>query len=516
MAGPSRIAAALDYLERLKAQADQAGTQTQLQAAKVARDFAGGVGQSLANRARDLGQMGYEAFTSAPSTPQTTAEFAELASQRQPTPMLDATAQGLGQFGKALVTDPVGTGRAMVSGELERARTASTSPEAAGEYAGSFIDPMRIAKALKGMPRMGMAADGANIRGSVPMPAENYFDLSSLTTQPTRQMEIPRYTPPRGVPEYMQRLTKNERAYQQVLDWAKQGMTEEGLGWYNTEPLRNEFIKEFGDELGQKNYEKYIDLVAATSAGARTPANAKIASYYYQQAVNNQPATMPPKGSGYGHKAQNLHFKNAAEILAGGQLDPIKNPKRYTFGENLKGNWDYATVDKHNVRAFAIASKDPEFIQTRLADPEGSGAPSWWSNKKYGEWNPDKFNPQQFVVENKVPWNKIPATWFKEAPTKTDYKAFEELNKRLAKDLGVSPAAAQAALWLGAGPVTGLGSPPVAFMKILEERLDVTAKKRNISKEQALKDFIRGKAPLAKVQPAQPMDMLGPSDEYVA
>lgn len=152
MAGPSRIAAALDYLERLRAQADQASTQTQLQAAKVARDFAGGVGQNLANRARDLGQMGYEAFTSAPSTPQTTAEFAELASQRQPTPMLDATAQGLGQFGKALVTDPIGTGRAMVSGELERARTASTSPEAAGEYAGSFIDPMRIAKTLKKMP----------------------------------------------------------------------------------------------------------------------------------------------------------------------------------------------------------------------------------------------------------------------------------------------------------------------------------------------------------------------------
>ena len=149
MAGPSRIAAALDYLERLKAQADQAGTQTQLQAAKVARDFAGGVGKNLANRARDLGQIGYEAFTSPPSFPQTTAEIAELASQRQPTPMLDATAQGLGQFGKALVTDPVGTGRAMVSGELERARTASTSPEAAGEYAGSFIDPMRIAKALR-------------------------------------------------------------------------------------------------------------------------------------------------------------------------------------------------------------------------------------------------------------------------------------------------------------------------------------------------------------------------------
>lgn len=149
MAAPSRIAAALDYLERLKSQADQANAQTQLQTANVARDFAGGVGQNLANRARDLGQMGYEAFTSAPVTPQTTAEFAELASQRQPTPMLDATVQGLGQVGKALVTDPVGTGKAIIGGEIDRARAAASSPAAAGEYAGGFIDPMRIAKALR-------------------------------------------------------------------------------------------------------------------------------------------------------------------------------------------------------------------------------------------------------------------------------------------------------------------------------------------------------------------------------
>lgn len=149
MAAPSRIAAALDYLERLKAQADQANAQTQLQTAKVTRDFAGGVGQNLANRARDLGQLGYEAFTSAPATPQTTAEFAELASQRQPTPMLDATVQGLGQVGKALVTDPIGTGKAVIGGEIDRARSAASSPAAAGEYAGGFIDPMRIAKALR-------------------------------------------------------------------------------------------------------------------------------------------------------------------------------------------------------------------------------------------------------------------------------------------------------------------------------------------------------------------------------
>jgi hypothetical protein len=409
------------------------------------------------------------------------------------------TARGLLSAGQEFARDPQAAARAAVQAEIDRAVAAPQDPEALGEYAASFINPFRVIGSAR---RMIGPADGGSYRAQemeVPEASpvdEPYFNLEGLTTQPSRSAEIPRYTPPRGAPAYMQRLASNKRAYDQIVNWARQGMTDEGLGWYNTEALRNEFIKEFGEEIGQKNYEKYIDLVAATSAGAKTPANAKIASYYYQQAVRGEPAAKPPKGSGYGHKMQALHFKNAAEILAGGALDPIANPKRYTFGENLKGNWDYATVDKHNVRAFAIASKDPEFVEARLADPAGTPAPDWWSEKKYGAWNPEKFNPRKFIQENKIKWEAIPPTWFKEAPTKTDYKAFEDLNRKLAKDLGISPAAAQAALWLGAGQATGLGSPPVAFMKILEGRLAETAKKRGISREQALKDFIRGNAPL--------------------
>lgn len=412
------------------------------------------------------------------------------------------TARGLLAAGESFANDPQAAARAALQSEIDRASAATQDPEALGEYAASFVNPFRAAKTVR---RMTGPSDGSSYRAqSIDIPDaapvdEPYFNLEGLTTQPSRSVEIPRYEPPRGAPGYMQRLAANQKAYDQVLRWAKQGMSEEGLGWYNTEALRNEFIKEFGEDVGQKNYEKYIDLVAATSAGAKTPANAKIASYYYQQAVRGEPAVKPPKGSGYGHKAQNLHFKNAAEILAGGSLDPIANPKRYTFGENLKGNWDYATVDKHNVRAFAIASKDPEFVNTRLADPKQTPKPSWWKEAKYGEWNPEEFNPRQFITENKIKWDKIPATWFKEAPSKTDYKAFEDLNRRLAKDLGLSPAAAQAALWLGAGQATGLGSPPVAFMKILEGRLAETAKKRKITREQALKDFIRGNAPLLQL-----------------
>ena len=130
---PSRVAAALDYLERLKNQA---------------AEFGGGVVENLADRARSVGGLAYEALTSDPNMGRmTTAEFNEAASR--PTPRLDQAAQDLGTIGRAIVTQPIQTGKAIVQGEIDRAQEATTSPRAAGEYAGSFIDPMRIAAALR-------------------------------------------------------------------------------------------------------------------------------------------------------------------------------------------------------------------------------------------------------------------------------------------------------------------------------------------------------------------------------
>jgi len=130
---PSRVAAALNYLERLKSQA---------------AEFGGGVVENLADRARSVGGLAYEALATDPNMGRmTTAEYAQAADR--PTPRLDQAAQDLGTIGKAIVTQPVQTGKALVQGEVERARQAMTSPRAAGEYAGSMVDPMRIAAALR-------------------------------------------------------------------------------------------------------------------------------------------------------------------------------------------------------------------------------------------------------------------------------------------------------------------------------------------------------------------------------
>jgi hypothetical protein len=118
---PSKVAAALDYLERLKNQA---------------AEFGGGVVENLADRARDVGGLAYEGLL-------------HRLYANSPTPRIDQAAQDLGTISKAIVTQPIQTGKAIVQGEIDRAQEATTSPRAAGKYAGSFIDPMRIAAALR-------------------------------------------------------------------------------------------------------------------------------------------------------------------------------------------------------------------------------------------------------------------------------------------------------------------------------------------------------------------------------
>jgi len=136
MAKPSRIAAALQYLQQMR---DRAA------------DFGGGVVDTLADRARDVGGLAYEALTSDPNIGRmTTAEFSQAADR--PTPRLDAMGRGAVELGRAVLTEPVETGKALVRGEVERFRGATESPRAMGQYAGEFVNPLRLAAALRRGP----------------------------------------------------------------------------------------------------------------------------------------------------------------------------------------------------------------------------------------------------------------------------------------------------------------------------------------------------------------------------
>ena len=129
---PSKYAAALQYLQQMR---DRAA------------DFGGGVVDTLGNRARDVGGLAYEALTSDPNISRmNTAEFSQAAADRPSTPRLDAAVQGIGEMGKALVTQPVQTAKAIV---VDPVVDAFESPRAMGQFAGEFVNPLRIAAALR-------------------------------------------------------------------------------------------------------------------------------------------------------------------------------------------------------------------------------------------------------------------------------------------------------------------------------------------------------------------------------
>lgn len=89
--------------------------------------FLQGVGENIADRAQAVGR-----FIQSPI--ETSREFLG----------------GVADFARNAVTDPSGTGRAIVQAEATRAREAATDPTKMGQYAMGFVDPIRLAKVLRG------------------------------------------------------------------------------------------------------------------------------------------------------------------------------------------------------------------------------------------------------------------------------------------------------------------------------------------------------------------------------
>lgn len=147
----SRLASALNYLQQIANVRGEAtpddyqqslglqgdATPSMSTVTQAARDFGGGVATNLGNRARDIAPVVMETVDPRPlqARPATMKMLGDVAS-----------------IGKAIVTDPVGTGKLIVSGEADRAKLAMNNPRSMGEYTGSFIDPLRIASALSKRP----------------------------------------------------------------------------------------------------------------------------------------------------------------------------------------------------------------------------------------------------------------------------------------------------------------------------------------------------------------------------
>lgn len=229
------------------------------------------------------------------------------------------------------------------------------------------------------------------------------------------------------------------------------------------------------------NYARLMDIVAATSPRARVPDNIRTAAYYNYLMSQGLPIPEKPAG-GYGSIAQGLHTQNVKGIAERGGWDVFKNPKPASFSTNLQGNQQNVTIDTHNFRLPGILARDPRFLETAIVPEKGA----------------EPLRPKQMLESGEMSMDDLvarPAMWAAK-PNPNEYAYYEKWQQDQAAKMGISPAQYQAAMWLGGGETTGLGSAAEPFLGTFEARVRYTADRLGMDPEKVLDMMLKGEIPL--------------------
>jgi hypothetical protein len=335
-----------------------------------------------------------------------------------------------------------------------------------------------------GMPGAERGAVGA-AGGKLVVPEEQLFDLSRLSEVPkVKQFDLPRHEPPQGVPQRIVDITNDRDVRDKMLETISLGQKMGGANWFNTEPLREIFGAELGKNRGNDAHRLYAGMVGATTPRSEAGINARNGTYYYVRVMRGEgvPAVGETNPQPYGHLAQRLHQMNAQRVVGSG-FDSLKTPKPPSFVQNLLGNQQPVSVDMNAFRLPAILARDPRFLKT--AYQASRDAP--------------KQNIQKMLADGEISMEEAanrPAYW-QAFPREGEYGALERYYQWLAREVGLTPAQAEACAWVGGGRLTGLASDPTKpFLGFLNYRANLTAAMRGETPMESLRGFIRGKAPL--------------------
>jgi hypothetical protein len=312
------------------------------------------------------------------------------------------------------------------------------------------------------------------------------FDLTNAKPAIEGRPMLPRYDPARGTSDRVADALASRKVKNRLTAAAERGAEMMPESWYRTGPLFERFQQEMSDP--EKAYELLMGLVAATSPRSRVPDNIRQASYYNNFLARNGMPIPDRPAPGYGSVAQKLHVQNVRNVLGPG-LDPLQNPKPASFVENLLGNEQPVTIDTHNFRALGMASEDPRFLATSVQVPRRMDD----GTEVYDYVKPQEmYNAGELTMKDAL---KRPTYWAT-APNANEYKAYEDAQHKMAAKVGMSPARFQETMWVGAGPTTGLGSPPEPFLRTLASRIHYTAAQMGADPEVVLQKFVKGQIPL--------------------
>ena len=324
-----------------------------------------------------------------------------------------------------------------------------------------------------------------------------------------------------------------------------------GNDWYNTEELRDWFVKELGPEQGHVEWKDFMDLMGAASPGSKVDANIGNAS-----AMRNRLATEPGyrqalmdvdklKGGqvlargrtkGYGHKTQGLQELVRSRQLRGtwdGAPQPggravdstaTQNPKPKGFSQSLVGNARNIAADLHFTRYMAMASGRTDWLENarELSDTFKKELTTKYGARKLKPYikvnkaGKNTFDARRAVEDGKVDMADYADQpgMFADMPKDNEYAAFEKYIHEVGEELGMTGPQVQANLWMGAADRTGVDpSSQGTFMELLRVRADKRAAKTGKSRAEVMKEFIKDKGLLAVPMGAVATSLLAGTEE---
>jgi len=453
---------------------------------------------------------------------------------------------------RAVVETMTGTGNALADTGSRAYQDVVSRLNQTGDMGTLYSNPlaapfdMMRGASDNGGPRISLLDDTANLP---PHSRPEWAGAAENRTTP-----YPRYDPARGAPARMDRLTSmlddpSHGIHDRVRAYVSKGQELGGEDWYNTEELRDWFVDELGQELGDSRWREYISAVGHTSTGSSVPANLRNASLYYMldpadrlrvaDMVKNTPRTTPrmavealgidvpnmPVKYGYGHKMQatqagnvanaerGLWDRDAADDLTGAALTKqlSANSKVKGFLNNLLGDDTNIAADKHFMRVLAMSDGGTDFLSGQaelsaanrdlLRGRYGDALDAYTvtrtkDGKTFTNVNLSKAAKDGVITDTDA-FSEMPTAW-EDMPKATEYKALENVAQRLAAQQGMTPAQFQANLWMGAGDVTGLADESQGtFMELFRRTADKRAAERGVTRTDQIRDFINKRSPMA-------------------
>jgi hypothetical protein len=371
-------------------------------------------------------------------------------------------------------------------------------------------------------------------RKANPQGGQNLLDMSNLQPAIPGRPQLPVYVPPSGPSDRAVAAMTNPEVRETLKGLVSKGMDIMPEPWYRTKPLYDRLKKDLENRplpegkmletaaereaAAQDWYVRYMQHMAGASPGMNVPNNIRTGSYYHY--LDKQGLPVPAKyvtkknkdgqrvtklkatpAAGYGAKTQGLHAANMLDIRAGG-IDPIARPKNPRFAENLIGQERDVTQDTHNLRAIGMASKDPRWLLTRFEDeiPTPGGGKTKVIIKPR-----EMYDRGQITMEEAL---QNP-TWWEGVPTPREYGYLQSQQQGLANEMlpvslaklgrPLEPAEWQDKMWVGAGDVTGLDSPPEPFARTVLARVQYTAERMNMDPQEVLSRHLLGELPLLSI-----------------